>query len=101
MSVELNNRNNFIIEKPIKIQGITIEQFCKEQHIDNIDLIHIDVEGHAIQVLQGLGYIRPKIIYIEVRSDTHDHANEITSLLNEKNFKKLGTNGTDEIWLAN
>ena len=85
---------------PIKVPCITIGQFCKEQHIYNIDLIHIDVEGHAIQVLQGLGSIRPKIIYIEVRSDTHDHSDEINRLLTKKNFKKIGSSGADEIWLS-
>jgi len=47
----------------------TIEQICKEQGIKEIDLLHIDVEGAELQVIQGLGDIRPELIFAEFLLD--------------------------------
>jgi len=83
----------------IKVPSITIEQFCIDQNIKILDLIHIDVEGHAPQVLEGFGNIRPKMIYIEVKSDTHNHTDVINKLLLKLNYTKIRIQGSDEIWV--
>jgi FkbM family methyltransferase len=38
---------------PIEIEIKTIDGFCNEKNINNIDFIKIDVEGHEFAVLQG------------------------------------------------
>lgn len=50
----------------IRTPGITIQQFCEEHNIYDIDLMHIDVEGATTEVLEGFGGIRPKTIFVEV-----------------------------------
>ena len=52
-------------EIPIKVPSITISDFCKQQSIDHIDLMHIDVEGSLKKVLEGFENIRPKLIFAE------------------------------------
>lgn len=51
---------------PIKVQAITIKDFCKEHKIENIDFMHVDVEGATIEVIDGFGDIRPKMMRMEV-----------------------------------
>ncbi|WP_299402681.1 FkbM family methyltransferase [Acaryochloris sp. IP29b_bin.148] len=36
-----------------KVEAVTIDQYCHEHNIDNIDLLKIDVEGAEYQVLRG------------------------------------------------
>jgi len=92
------NEKNLEILEPIKVPCITIKDFCKKENIASIDLLHVDVEGHAPCVIRGLEDLRPKIIYIEVKSDTHNHRNEIKRLLNE-NYKCYKKTGSDDIWI--
>lgn len=96
--VKLSNRNDFILH-PIKIQGITIEKFCIDNNIKTLDVMHVDVEGHGREVLNGLGKIRPTIIFIEVSSPTHDHSNDINKILTNLNYKIIKSIGSDETWV--
>lgn len=89
------------INEPIKVETKKLMTFCEEEKIKHIDLLHIDVEGHCREVIEGLGDLRPRMIYVEVRSDTHDHSLDIGLLLTNKNFKKLGSMGSDEVWIPN
>tara|TARA_R110000823_G_scaffold302413_3_gene423618 strand:- start:670 stop:1386 length:717 start_codon:yes stop_codon:yes gene_type:complete len=89
------------IMPPIEVPCVTLEAFCSEQKINFIDLLHIDVEGHAVEVISGFGNVRPKLIYIEVSSDTHDHSLEVGQLLTSMNFKKVAAAFHDEIWVDN
>jgi FkbM family methyltransferase len=47
----------------------TVTEFCKENHIETIDLMKIDTEGYEIEVLEGsrdlLEHQKIKIIYAE------------------------------------
>jgi len=90
------------IMPPIEVPCITLEAFCKEQEISSIDFLHVDVEGHAVEVVSGFGNIRPRILYIEVRGDTHNHSPEVGQLLTSINFKKIDSASfNDEIWIDN
>lgn len=50
----------------INVHGITIESFCEQNNIHDIDLMHIDAEGATTEVLEGFGLIRPKVLFIEI-----------------------------------
>jgi FkbM family methyltransferase len=39
--------------KKITVQCQTVDQFCIDQHIESIDLLKIDAEGHDVKVLDG------------------------------------------------
>lgn len=51
---------------PIKVQAVTIASFCRDHGINEIDFMHIDVEGAVLEVLDGFGSLRPKIMRVEV-----------------------------------
>lgn len=61
------NRNPRIIQNidPIIVSTITINTFCENNNIKEIDLLHVDVEGAEILVIKGLKNILPKIIFVE------------------------------------
>ena len=74
---------------PIKVPCITLETFCKNQGIEYIDLLHVDVEGHDLQAIEGMGKIRAKIIFIEVTGGpggTHDHSQQMSELMYSMTF---------------
>jgi FkbM family methyltransferase len=96
--VKFQNRNDFILHH-IKIQGITIEKFCIDNNIEELDVMHVDVEGHAREVLNGLGKMRPKIIFVEVKSTTHNHSKDINEILKKLNYKIIIKRGADETWV--
>jgi len=99
VSVKRGKEQDLEILDPIKVPCITIEEFCKKENINKVDLLHVDVEGHAPQVIKGLGNLKPKIIYIEVKSDTHNHSSIIKNLL-MNDYKYYGKTGSDEIWIC-
>jgi FkbM family methyltransferase len=68
----------------ISVQTITYEHLIVEQNVTKVDLFVLDVEGHEIQVLEGMkncGVI-PKICCIE-----HGHSNGLTNIMSELGYK--------------
>ena len=66
----LNCGTQKVIEQPI--QTITLDAFVEREHIENIDLIKLDVETHEPEVLEGYQkYIRihQPTLLIEILSD--------------------------------
>jgi FkbM family methyltransferase len=59
------SQNNHSVE----VTCITVETFCAENNITEIDFAHIDVEGAEINVIKGFGTILPKIVFIETLGD--------------------------------
>lgn len=67
----LYNRNMKFVQREFnqkeKVELTTIDIFCKENNIENIDLLKIDVEGHELNVLNGCKNLlkNKKIKYIQ------------------------------------
>jgi len=89
------------------ISSITIDAFCRENNIKNIDFIKIDTYGHEWNVLKGaeqmIKQCRPKIIFEidfslmkENNTDFHNFYNFFSSLnykfFNSKNKKHIDIN---------
>lgn len=51
-----------------------LDSMLVEAGMDSIDLLSVDVEGHEIEVLRGLGRYRPRIILVESEGDAHENA---------------------------
>lgn len=96
---EAHNRPPLQIKDAIKVECKTLNTFCYENKINNIDLLHIDVEGHSLEVLQGLGELTPNIIFIEVYGPKYDHSNIIKTLLENKNYIQIKKQGCDELYV--
>ena len=53
-----NEGMNFVSEDRVdaggeKVQTVTLDQFCEERSIDNVDLLKVDIQGHEYAALQG------------------------------------------------
>ncbi len=51
----------FHVVKKINIDVITLEKFCLENEIKEINYLHIDTQGNDLNVLKGLGKFRRKV----------------------------------------
>ncbi len=81
-----------IITDELEVETTTINEIIKEYNILNIDLLHIDTEGHDYVILKNYDFcIKPTKIMFE-----HKHMdgvfqigkkyNELIKLLNDKNY---------------
>ena len=50
---------------PTKVKSVRIDTFCKQNHITNIDFIHMDIQGAEKKALLGMGSFRPRLLYLE------------------------------------
>jgi FkbM family methyltransferase len=60
-----------LIQREVKVPTIRLDEFLKSQNIDNIDLLCMDVQGAAFQVLESLGEELSKVKYIIVELEVH------------------------------
>ena len=79
--------------KDIIVKTNTIDNFCKEEKINTIDLLKIDAEGHEEYILKGSGKLLDKkkinVIYVEVLSEKKSFylkKKKIMNFLKKKNF---------------
>jgi FkbM family methyltransferase len=78
----LNHKVTYDIDG-IEIPTKRFDNFCKEINVDEVDFLHIDVEGAEYKVVQSFGDIRPKLIYAE----TYHY--ELKSYDNEMNLEEF------------
>jgi FkbM family methyltransferase len=51
---------------PIHVGGCTLANICQMMCLHWVDLLHMDIEGAELKAIQGLGDLRPKLIYTEL-----------------------------------
>lgn len=74
----------------INVQTVSLDEFCKEHHIDHINFLKIDTEGNELKVIKGIGDI--KIDYIQFEyggtySDAKTTLEEVFKVLHSKGYK--------------
>lgn len=79
-SIYHNEKWDYLPMKFGKVKSITLDTFCKKNHIESIDCIKIDCEGAEFDVLQGCKYILENKIarFIQVEYSEHYKLNNIT-----------------------
>lgn len=78
-----------------EIEVVRLDDVLLEQHIDQIDIIKIDVEGFEFEVLEGYGNLinQTKIILLEVgyeREVTKVHFSDVEAFMEKKGFTLCG-----------
>lgn len=65
----VHDQDETVIQKNLSrhetIKATTIDDFCRENKISQIDFLKIDVEGHELNVLKGAARMIPKIRFIQ------------------------------------
>ncbi|MBT4521586.1 MAG: FkbM family methyltransferase [Halieaceae bacterium] len=59
-------------QEKIKVQAVRLEDYCRDQNIDVIDLLCIDVQGAALHALRGLGKRITSVNYIIVELEVRE-----------------------------
>ncbi len=92
---ELHERYDWLrLNKSIKVKSTTLDIFCKEKNIKKIDLLHLDVQGAEILVLEGSDNIIDNIGLIWLEAETVELykdqplKNDVINYLSEK-FEKI------------
>lgn len=114
-SGSINARTDFykkkfphINEKPsILVNSIRLDTFCQKNQIQNIDLVHCDVEGAEHRVVKGMGSMRPKLLWLEMHlgkkfygENAYD-AKELDLHLRDIGYSMVETNGKDCLYYFN
>jgi hypothetical protein len=89
-------------EHPVKVNSITIEDLCSEEKIDNVSLLQIDAEGSELEVLKGLGTIRPKLIYLEIQENlfiNESSAEIVSDFLKNIGYILIKDLGVDKLYI--
>ena len=88
--------------EPCKVLGRRFDTFAKEQEINQIDLLHMDIEGAEHNVLQTLGDARPKLIYLEWRAGFFQGkacGPDSEALLKSMNYKLILKKTADRMYI--
>lgn len=80
--------------KSIKVKTNTLDHFCKEKKINEIDILKIDVEGSELKVLEGSKKILHKthIVQIEIlqnKKKFQEKKSKVIDLLKKYDFTKI------------
>ena len=75
----------------IEVKTISLNEFCKENNIERIDFIKIDVEGHEFEVIKGgretLNKLRP-VLQVEIEQRHHsEKIDKIIDYVNDLGYK--------------
>ena len=89
------NRGDEYGTKVIQIPCMTLDTFCDDNNIENIDILKIDVEGSIYEVLKGMENILSKVGIMHIETEFHEFFknqklhDEVEKILIDNNFKLL------------
>lgn len=73
-----------------------LDSFCAEHEIDRIDLLKLDVEGHELAILRGMGDLRPKRVQFEFGGcnvDSRTYLRDFFEILGDYAIYRILPNG--------
>ena len=77
-----------------KVKTTRLDTFCAANGIDHIDVVHMDVQGAEGFAIDGLGKLRPTMLFFEIdATDEYKGAVPLTEL-----FGKLAAWGYEKKW---
>ena len=123
-SVDFGNKSSSLLEphltkevhpwlkfkEKIEVNTTTLKRFCHTEKLNNIDFMHMDVQGAELKVLKGAGdtISNIKSIWLEVERiplyKNQALKNEIEAFLKAKGFRcilcKVGYIAGDQFWVS-
>lgn len=58
-------KKTYAFDSQVVVDVVSIESFCAEQDINDLDILMIDAQGAEIQIMRGLGHHRPVLVHAE------------------------------------
>jgi FkbM family methyltransferase len=90
-------KQHSLIKEDIKVKCTSIDTYCKENNIDKVDMILIDIEGGELKAFQGATNTLKNVSYIiaEVqdvqRNENTPLRHDVSEFLKIFNFKEMHT----------
>ena len=103
-SKHTTNWSHLSYPDPIKVKAITLDSFCEENNITNIDILYMDVEGMEHRCFKSLTKIEPKMIYLEKHLGNEWYENGYDAkIMHEyminRNYLLKEDSGTDSLYV--
>ena len=54
------------VDRPTRVKTMRLDTLCRKFGIAEIDFLHMDIQGAEYVALEGLGSMRPKLIFLEI-----------------------------------
>ena len=86
----------------VTVDGLRFDRMCEVNNIDEIDFMHMDIEGAEFDALSSMGKIRPKLIFMEMLPDYFDNVrgeDEIQALLASYNYVLVARLSQDRLYI--
>jgi len=74
----------------VEVKTDTLDNYCEENGIKEIDLLKIDTEGHDLKVLLGASRMLPHIKYIQFEEWGDGRTQKIMDFLKDYDIESLG-----------
>jgi 2-O-methyltransferase len=90
------------VDSPASIEGTRIDSLCNRLDISDVDLLHMDIEGAEYEAIKGLGNVRPKAIFLEMRDKLFlsvPQSSETDKLLRSLGYKLVIHLGIDRFYV--
>lgn len=102
----LRDAPNLGFGSPRNVRSLRLDEFCRGKGIEQIDVLHVDVQGAEISVLTGLGTLRPGMIFLET-DETEEAGHyagaasrvELFTLRNVMGYACVWDSGSDQLWI--
>jgi FkbM family methyltransferase len=88
VNINFTNKDDLEIKDIKKIKVIRLDKFCKAKKIDYIQFIHSDTQGSDLEVLEGLGVYKKKLIAGVIETTVNHKNNRYLKSTSLKNVKK-------------
>jgi FkbM family methyltransferase len=100
-----NTWTHIIEQEPIITPCIRLDTFCKNIGVDNIDFLHVDVEGAEHKVVEGFGTLRPLMLWMETHlgqkyyGEDAYNITELNEILQNMGYERIVINGADTLYV--
>ena len=81
----------------IEVESKTLNHFCDEQNLSEVDLLLIDVEGAEVSIIRSIDFERVKINIICI--ERNFSSRYVLQRLSKSGFMRLLKVGSDDIYI--
>lgn len=97
----LKENPHLTFTQPVTVLGQRLDSFCLRQGIVP-DVLHLDVQGAEWNVLQGMGALRPRLIFLEIGEVTQAHyegSKDAQVYLADLGYRQVWTSPHDALYI--
>lgn len=95
---QLNNLyGNFYVGS---VPSFSIDEFIKQENIDHIHLLHSDIQGHELELLEGSNNSFDKIDYMFISTHSNELHTKCLDFITKKGFIILCEHNLDQAYAA-